>query len=89
MIKTRCAMKEVILTMCMLFTACITLQRCDYPGAPSPGSSSSSTTPQAPGSPYVGGIAPAFSVKSANNETVDLNKLRGKVVLLAFFGTTG
>ncbi len=82
-------MKRVILTVCALVTVCLTLQRCDYPGAPSLGPTSSFSGAQVPGSPYVGKMAPAFSVKSVNNESVDLSKLRGKVVLLAFFGTTG
>jgi peroxiredoxin len=37
-------------------------------------------------SPYVGYVAPDFAVKSVNGETIKLNDLRGKVVLLAFFG---
>lgn len=81
-------MRRVILTTCVLFAACVTLQRCDYSGAPTT-SSGSAPKPPVAGSPYVGNLAPGFTVKSVNNETVDLSALRGKVVLLAFFGTSG
>jgi len=81
-------MKKLIALTGVLFAVSMILQRCDYPGAPSTSPTSASTNTQVPGSPYVGNMAPAFSVKGVDNETVDLSKLRGKVVLLAFFGTT-
>ena len=81
-------MKKISLIMCLLFAACILLQRCDYPSPSSPVSSSSSSKTQVLGSPYVGSFAPVFSAKGVNSESVDLSKLRGQVVLLAFFGTT-
>jgi len=37
--------------------------------------------------PYVGEVAPDFSVISARSEPIRLREWRGKVVLLAFFGS--
>jgi hypothetical protein len=74
----------------MLLVLSFMSQRCDYPGEPSFGPvATSSPGTQVSGSPYVGNIAPSFSVRSVVNEIVDLSRLRGKVVLLAFFGTNG
>ncbi len=38
--------------------------------------------------PYVGRIAPKFSVKTIDDQTLDLEGMKGKVVLLAFFEHT-
>ena len=38
--------------------------------------------------PYVGRIAPRFTATSIDNQVIDLQQLRGKVVLLAFFEHT-
>ncbi|MBM4162336.1 MAG: PEGA domain-containing protein [Ignavibacteria bacterium] len=39
--------------------------------------------------PYVGDIPPQFSASSVDGEAVTLKALRGKVVVLAFFGSVG
>jgi hypothetical protein len=38
--------------------------------------------------PYVGGVAPNFTVKSIDDQTLSLEAMKGKVVLLAFFEHT-
>jgi len=39
--------------------------------------------------PYVGNVAPAFSASSIEGQGLTLKALRGKVVVLAFFGSVG
>ncbi len=38
--------------------------------------------------PYLGRVAPKFTATSIDNQVIDLQQLRGKVVLLAFFEHT-
>lgn len=84
-------MKKFLLSVLASLAVCFMVQRCDYEGAPtSTGLTSGPVTPGSvtSGVPYVGGIAPDFSVSSVNNENVTLSQKRGKVVLLAFFGAS-
>lgn len=41
-----------------------------------------------PEGPYVGRMAPRFTATSIDNQVIDLQQLKGKVVLLAFFEHT-
>ncbi len=66
-----------------------TMQQCEYPSSTEPSVASTPSHSPVVTSPYVGNVAPDFTVKGVNGETVSLGDLRGKVVLLAFFGTTG
>lgn len=66
--------------------ACGFLQHCEYPtSAGLPTAPVSSPTV----SPYVGSVAPDFNVTSVDKKTIKLGQLRGKVILLAFFGASG
>jgi cytochrome oxidase Cu insertion factor (SCO1/SenC/PrrC family) len=78
-------MRKLFLSLFASLAVCVLVERCDYEGAPTSGSTTGSVTS---GVPYVGGIAPDFSVSSVNNENVTLSQKRGKVVLLAFFGAS-
>ena len=62
----------------------LVLQHCGNPSGPE-----MATPPVLATGPVVGLTAPAFVVKSIDGRTIDLPQLRGKVVLLAFFGKGG
>ena len=62
----------------------LVLQHCGNPSGPE-----LATPPVLATGPVVGLTAPAFVVKSIDGRTIDLSQLRGKVVLLAFFGKGG
>ena len=66
---------------------CLLLAQCDNPT--SEPSSGPSVLSIGGGEAVVGYIAPSFVARSVTNELVDLSRLRGKVVLIAFFGTSG
>lgn len=66
------------------------LQRCDYPGAPSSANDTKGTTYPTPTQtgPYAGYWAPDFSARNVRGEAVSIGQLRGKIVVLVFYGTT-
>jgi cytochrome oxidase Cu insertion factor (SCO1/SenC/PrrC family) len=84
----RCSITSSVRLVYTVIVACLCLQQCEYPAPQAPsGPSLPSSTPVVV-NPYVGSAAPDFATKSVIGEAVRLSDLRGKVVLLAFFGTS-